>query len=90
MSLEGASWKNGQVVMGADISSNLPPLIFKWIQIGTNPKSKNILVTVPVYLNDTRAELLFPIDLEAPSGITPQIFYQRAVALLTTTFKEAA
>jgi len=90
MNLEGASWKNNQVIMGSDIASSLPPLTFKWIMIGTNTRPKNNLVSVPVYLNDTRAELLFPIDLEAPSGITAQIFYQRAVALLTTSFKEAA
>jgi len=90
MSLEGGSWKNNQIVMGADISSTLPPLTFRWIMIGTNPKPKSSLVTVPVYLNDTRADLLFPIDLEAPPGITAPIFYQRAVALLTTSFKEVA
>jgi len=89
MSLEGASWKNNEVITGTDIASILPSLTFKWIMIGTNPKLKSSLVTVPVYLNDTRAEFLFPIDLELPSGIIPQIFYQRAVALLATSFKES-
>lgn len=42
-------------------------------------------LTLPVYLNSTRAELLFTVDLSVAAGQDPHSFYERGVAVLTST-----
>lgn len=42
-------------------------------------------LNLPVYLNSTRAELLFTVDLAVASGQSPHSFYERGVAVLTST-----
>lgn len=42
-------------------------------------------LTLPVYLNSTRAELLFTVDLAVAPGQDPHSFYERGVAVLTST-----
>ena len=44
-------------------------------------------VTLPVYLNQTRAQLLFTLDFQA-EGLSPtgeHDYYERGVALLSST-----
>lgn len=42
-------------------------------------------LTLPVYLNSTRSELLFTIDMAVAAGQDPHSFYERGVAVLTST-----
>lgn len=42
-------------------------------------------LTLPVYLNSTRTELLFTVDLAVAAGQDPHSFYERGVAVLTST-----
>lgn len=42
-------------------------------------------LTLPVYLNSTRSELLFTVDLAVAAGQDPHSFYERGVAVLTST-----
>lgn len=42
-------------------------------------------LTLPVYLNSTRAELLFTVDLAVAPAQSPHSFYERGVAVLTST-----
>jgi dynein heavy chain 1 len=44
------------------------------------------MITLPVYLNATRSELLFTIELEAADKSLNEFdFYERGVAVLTST-----
>lgn len=42
-------------------------------------------LTLPVYLNSTRTELLFTVDLAVAAGQDSHSFYERGVAVLTST-----
>lgn len=42
-------------------------------------------LTLPVYLNSTRSELLFTVDLAVAPGQDQHSFYERGVAVLTST-----
>lgn len=42
-------------------------------------------LTLPVYLNSTRVELLFTVDLAVAPGQDRHSFYERGVAVLTST-----
>lgn len=42
-------------------------------------------LSLPVYLNSTRTELLFTIDLNIATGQEYHSFYERGVAILTST-----
>ena len=41
-------------------------------------------VTPPVYLNFTRADLIFTVDFEIATKEDPRSFYERGVAVLCT------
>jgi len=41
-------------------------------------------LSLPVYLNSTRAELLFTVELDVAPGQDHHTFYERGVALLTS------
>ncbi len=58
--------------------------LFKWIR-STEKKHTNAMITLPVYLNATRGELLFTIELEsADNSLNEFDFYERGVAVLTS------
>lgn len=42
-------------------------------------------LSLPVYLNSTRTELLFTVDLNIAPGQEQHSFYERGVAVLTST-----
>jgi hypothetical protein len=42
-------------------------------------------LSLPVYLNSTRTELLFTVDLNIAPGQDQHSFYERGVAVLTST-----
>lgn len=41
-------------------------------------------LSLPVYLNSTRSELLFTVELDVAPGQDHHTFYERGVALLTS------
>lgn len=49
----------------------------------SNPLSV-LQVTLPVYLNFTRADLIFTVDFEIATKEDPRSFYERGVAVLCT------
>lgn len=46
--------------------------------------STRLQVTLPVYLNFTRADLIFTVDFEIATKEDPRSFYERGVAVLCT------
>ncbi|KTF99173.1 hypothetical protein cypCar_00041532 [Cyprinus carpio] len=46
--------------------------------------AKELKVTLPVYLNFTRADLIFTVDLDIATKEDPHHFYERGVAILCT------
>ncbi|EFA77050.1 cytoplasmic dynein heavy chain [Heterostelium album PN500] len=83
LSLEGASWKNEVLTPTHELSTPIPTTTLTWRDkddpiFSENQQGK---LSVPVYLNDTRSELLFSIDLPFQSGTTKQSWYQRSVSI---------
>lgn len=74
------------VYLSSSISTELNLTLFKWIR-GTEKKPQaNAMITLPVYLNATRSELLFPIELEsADNSLNEFHFYERGVAVLSSS-----
>lgn len=61
-----------------------PPLTqLRWLK-QTNAEKKASVVTLPVYLNFTRADLIFTVDFEIATKEDPRSFYERGVAVLCT------
>lgn len=52
-------------------------------RISSEPRVSKL--TLPVYLNSTRTELLFTVDLAVAAGQDSHSFYERGVAVLTST-----
>eukprot|EP01114_Cavostelium_apophysatum_P023031 TRINITY_DN854_c0_g1_i2.p1 TRINITY_DN854_c0_g1~~TRINITY_DN854_c0_g1_i2.p1 ORF type:complete len:4577 (-),score=1545.65 TRINITY_DN854_c0_g1_i2:38-13768(-) len=81
ISLEGASWEKDRLKMAHDISVALPPTKFTWKHKEQRDTPLTGKITVPVYLNDTRADFLFAIDVNAPTDVPSISWYQRGVAI---------
>ncbi|XP_022096690.1 cytoplasmic dynein 1 heavy chain 1-like isoform X2 [Acanthaster planci] len=82
LKLQGANCKGNKLYITSIISTDLPPTVFKWVR-GTSDAKKKVLL--PVYLNQTRAELLFTVNIEsgdAEGTNKGHSFYERGVALL--------
>jgi len=53
--------------------------------MSTDEHLKPNKLSLPVYLNSTRSELLFTVELDVAPGQDHHTFYERGVALLTST-----
>lgn len=83
--LLGAVCKNNTFELSPVIFSDLPLTILRWIRLDSVKPSEN-RVTLPVYLNSTRAQLLFTLDFETRgegSG-KDHSFYERGVAIISS------
>lgn len=63
----------------------LPITLFRWVRIIGEDKLKEGKLSLPLYLNSTRTELLYTVELNIAAGQDPHSFYERGVALLTST-----
>jgi dynein heavy chain 1 len=96
LKLQGAQCRNNQLLLASTILSELPPTLLTWARGGmqgapggatqsTAPVQPSNKISLPVYLNSTRTELLFTVDLLTAPGQEHHSFYERGVALLTST-----
>lgn len=83
LKLQGAQCKNNQLLLTSTIMTDLPTTLLRWVRVG--PDHRSTKLTLPVYLNSTRGELLFTVDLAVAPGQDPHSFYERGVAVLTST-----
>merc|ERR1711957_410848 len=81
LKLHGASWANNSLsISNASLSTVLGPTRFTWLLKGKNQKS-DMFATVPVYLDHTREQFLFSVELKRPSSIPKATWAQRGVCL---------
>jgi len=78
--LEGAEWcyDSSKLVMTDNLFYQLPKVIMKWIR-----KSKDMtkVFPVPVYLNNTRKNLIFSLLIKNESELSDFDWYQRGIAM---------
>ncbi|XP_001636057.2 cytoplasmic dynein 1 heavy chain 1 isoform X2 [Nematostella vectensis] len=87
LKLQGASCYNNQLELTTTISTDLPLTSLKWIRLlSSSDKPQSTMVTLPVYLNQSRTELLFTVDM-AVTGESARghRFYERGVAFLASS-----
>jgi len=81
--LEGAAWGASKMLTLSDkVSSALPATHFKWVR-QEERKLSGSEVSIPVYLNSVRSELLFDVLLQARNGVPVHVWDQRSVGLIT-------
>eukprot|EP01133_Synstelium_polycarpum_P001082 gene1082-1226_t len=83
LSLEGAAWKDGVLAPTHELSTPIGITTLTWRDKDDPIFEENMAnkLTVPVYLNDNRSELLFSVDLPLQGGSTKQSWYQRSVSI---------
>ena len=77
--LEGAEWSSERLVPSDEIRTPLDVVLFEWKcekLKGTNT------VQVPIYLNESRSELLAVVEMPHMETISTEMWRQRAVALI--------
>jgi len=88
--LEGAIWNNTTSALGLsnEIRQALPPTRFTWTHSpldqqvdGKTPLPEGHL-ELPVYLNAGRSELLFNVELKAPSEVPLSVWDRRSTAVV--------
>ncbi|XP_054423711.1 cytoplasmic dynein 1 heavy chain 1 [Pteronotus mesoamericanus] len=83
LKLQGATCSNNKLSLSQAISTALPLTQLRWVK-QTNAERRANVVTLPVYLNFTRADLIFTVDFEIATKEDPRSFYERGVAVLCT------
>ncbi|KAJ7386556.1 Cytoplasmic dynein 1 heavy chain 1 [Desmophyllum pertusum] len=86
--LQGARCQGNKLELTATISTDLALTSLKWIRV--EPGSAGLeegKVTLPVYLNHTRTELLFTVDMttRGEAAGRKHRFYERGVAFLASS-----
>ncbi|XP_043279701.1 dynein heavy chain, cytoplasmic isoform X3 [Venturia canescens] len=84
LKLQGAQCKDNQLYLTSTIMTDLPVTMLRWVRSSTEEVKKGKL-SLPVYLNSTRTELLFTVDLNTATKQDPHSFYERGVAVLIST-----
>lgn len=83
LKLQGATAKANKLSLDTtSIMSELPLVCIRWLK---NPAKLKDPVTLPVYLNGNRSELLFTVDLETASPSSEMDFFSRGVAFISST-----
>lgn len=87
LKLQGAQCRSNQLLLTSTIMMELPVTLMRWVRLSTAEYEKlnSGKLALPVYLNSTRTELLFTVDLNIASGQDSHSFYERGVAVLTST-----
>ncbi|OCT64951.1 cytoplasmic dynein 1 heavy chain 1 isoform X1 [Xenopus laevis] len=83
LKLQGATCTNNKLNLSNAISTVLPITQLRWSKQTHTEKKANV-VTLPVYLNFTRADLIFTVDFEIATKEGLHSFYERGVAILST------
>ncbi|XP_055497118.1 cytoplasmic dynein 1 heavy chain 1 isoform X1 [Leucoraja erinacea] len=83
LTLQGAVCNNNKLSLSNAISTELTLTQLRWVKETYAEKKANV-VTLPVYLNFTRADLIFTVDFDIATKEDSRSFYERGVALLCT------
>lgn len=83
LKLQGAKCVQSRLSLTSTIFTELPLTTIRWVK--HREDASQPMVTLPVYLNSSRTELLFTVDLPAADPRESHSFYERGVALLCST-----
>jgi len=83
LKLSGAVCRNNQLAISSEISTNLHLTRLRWIK--KTDLTDMAKINLPVYLNSTRQNLLFTVDLPIKDGQKVHEFHERGVAIIAST-----
>jgi dynein heavy chain 1 len=85
LKLQGARSKGNVLQLDSTIMTELSLTNIRWMRVKSSSEqsTKTKKVTLPVYLNSTRSELLFTVDLDAKE--IQSNFFARGVAFIAST-----
>jgi dynein heavy chain 1 len=84
LKLQGAAWKEG-LQFSAEVLTDLPDVALTWVKVDPKVNLQDGKITLPVYLNSTRREQLFTVELKMVKQQDKYNFYERGVAILAST-----
>jgi len=86
LKLQGASCSANALSLVDTIISDLADIRLQWFKIDqSNPRAVGSNdVSLPVYLNQTRRELLFTVDMTTSGAVPARSFYERGVAFIAS------
>ena len=84
LKLSGAVCRSNQLFISGEILTNLHLTKLRWIRLNNDDRKEN-MIELPVYLNATREQLLFTIDLPVSQGEEMHEFRERGVAIISST-----
>jgi len=86
LKLQGADCNNNKLSLTNTITTGLPETSLRWKKIDPMdpPKLGEHDVTLPVYLNQTRVELLSTVDMSTTGDVPSRSFYERGVAFIAS------
>ena len=81
--IEGAEWdyETSKLIMTDNLFCQLPPFLLKWTIKKDTDLSK--MFPIPVYLNNSRKNLLFSVHIRNDSVLSDSDWYQRGIALIS-------
>ncbi|KAK7504322.1 hypothetical protein BaRGS_00004626, partial [Batillaria attramentaria] len=86
LKLQGAVCQGNKLQLSTTISTDLKLTVLRWVKVDGNKDPSANRVTLPVYLNATRGQLLFTLDFESAekggTGSKDHRFYERGVAVI--------
>jgi len=83
LKLFGAVCRNNQLSISAEISTNLHLTRLRWIK--KSDLNDTAKIVLPVYLNSTRQNLLFTVELPTKEDQKIHEFHERGVAIIAST-----
>jgi dynein heavy chain 1 len=86
LKLQGASCNNNVVNLSTNIVNPFPVSVIRWIREADQPavvNSQLSKINLPIYLNSTRSELLFTINIDTDQN--ENAFFMRGVAILASS-----
>lgn len=85
LKLQGAVSQGNKLLLTSAMMTDLSLTRLRWTRVQGSTEIQAGTVTLPVYLNSNRAEILFTVDLQVANAEEKLSFYERGVALIAST-----
>lgn len=85
LKLQGAVSKENKLLLTSAMMTDLSLTRLRWSRVQGIQQVEAGSVTLPVYLNANRTEILFTVDLVVANSEEKLSFYERGVALMAST-----
>lgn len=84
--MQGASCSANALSLVDTIITDLTDIRLQWLKVDqSNPRQVGSNdVSLPVYLNQTRCDLLFTVDMATSGAVPGRSFYERGVAFIAS------